>query len=129
MGGDARDLQRAAEPGEEGAEKQRAGEQHRLVDAERRHHVAILRRGAHQDAETRPAQQKPDEPEHHGARRRSARVHRTGKRRPRISTGARRPGARGPENVLAARTPGSTRSCTTSTTPKVASSWNSSGAR
>ena len=45
LAGDARDLERAAEAGEEGAEEQRAGEQHRLVDAERRHHVAILRRG------------------------------------------------------------------------------------
>ena len=67
IGRDARDLERAAEAGEKGAEKQRAGEQHRLVDAERRHHVAILRRRPHQNAEAGPAQEKPDEAEHDGA--------------------------------------------------------------
>ena len=67
IGRDARDLERAAEAGEEGAEKQRAGEQQRLVDAERRHHLAVLRRRAHQHAEAGPAQEQPDEAEHDGA--------------------------------------------------------------
>ena len=66
IGGDARDLECAAETGEERAEKQRSGEEHRLIDAERRHHVAILRRGADQDAEAGLSQQQPYETEHDG---------------------------------------------------------------
>ena len=102
---DARDLERAAEAGEKGAEKQRAGEQHRLVDAERRHHVAILRRGAHQNAEPGPAQEKPDEPEHDrpggdqheliGRKAPSENFHRRAQA-----------GRAGSENILADRRPG-----------------------
>ena len=61
---DARDLQRAAKPRQEGAEEQRAGEQHRLVDAERAHHLPVPRRGADQDTEARAVHQQPQQPEH-----------------------------------------------------------------
>ena len=46
----ARDLQRAAECREKYPEREHAGEQPFLIDAERRHHVAVLGRGAHQHA-------------------------------------------------------------------------------
>ena len=49
----ARDLQRAAEPGEHRAQGEDRREQHRLIDAKRADHVAILGRRAHQAAETR----------------------------------------------------------------------------
>ena len=49
----ARDLQRTAETGEQGAQGEHGGEQHRLIDAKRAEHVAILGRGAHQAAEAR----------------------------------------------------------------------------
>ena len=52
----ARHLQRAAEAGERGAEREHGGEQHRLVDAERADHFAVLRRRAHQGAEARARQ-------------------------------------------------------------------------
>ena len=39
----ARDLQRAAEAGEEGAEREDHREQHGLIDAERTDHLAVLR--------------------------------------------------------------------------------------
>ena len=41
-------LQRAAETGKERAERKHRREQHRLVDAERADHFAVLRRRAHQ---------------------------------------------------------------------------------
>ena len=49
----ARDLQRAAEAGEQRAEREYGGEQHRLIDAERAEHLAIFGGGAHQPAEAR----------------------------------------------------------------------------
>ena len=52
----ARHLQRAAEAGERGAEREHGGEQQRLIDAERADHLAVLRRRAHQPAETRARQ-------------------------------------------------------------------------
>ena len=57
----ARDLQRAAERGEKDAEREHAGEQPFLIDAERRHHVAVLRRGAHQHAPARALEQQPQQ--------------------------------------------------------------------
>ena len=53
-------------PASEGAEEQRAGKQQRLVDAERRHHLAILRGRPHQHAEARPVHQKPESAQHQG---------------------------------------------------------------
>jgi len=50
MHGVARDLQRAAKGCEKDAEREHAGEQPFLIDAERGDHVAVLRRGAHQHA-------------------------------------------------------------------------------
>ena len=47
----ARNLQGAAEAGQEGAEHEHDREQHRLVDAERAHHFAILGGGADQPSE------------------------------------------------------------------------------
>ena len=49
----ARDLQRAAEAGEQRAEREYGGEQHRLIDAERAQHLAVFGGGAHQPAEAR----------------------------------------------------------------------------
>jgi hypothetical protein len=57
-------LQGATEPGQEGAEEEGAGEEERLVDAERADHVAVLRRGAHEDSEARPPEQHPQSAEH-----------------------------------------------------------------
>jgi hypothetical protein len=65
--GRLRDLQGAAEPGQKGAEKERAGEEERLVDAERADHVAVLRRGAHENTEARAPQDQPEDTEHHRA--------------------------------------------------------------
>ena len=61
---DTRDLQRAAEPREERTKEQRAGEQQRLVHAERADHLPVPRRGADQDAEARSVHQQPQQPEH-----------------------------------------------------------------
>ena len=64
MHGVARNLQRAAERREKDAEREHAGEQPFLIDAERRHHVAILGRGADQHAPARALEQQPQQPEH-----------------------------------------------------------------
>jgi len=62
--GIARNLQRTAQRREEHTESEDAGEQPFLVDAERRHHVAVLRRGAHQHAPSRAVKQQPQNAEH-----------------------------------------------------------------
>ena len=122
-----RDLQRAAEAGQERAEEQRAGEQQRLVDAERADHLAVLRRGAHQDAEAGLVHEQPEQPEHDRAGGDQHEL--VGREAPAEDLDRRaKPGARGPRMSCGPKTR-MTRSCTTSTTPKVASSWNSSGAR
>ena len=64
MHGIARDLQRAAEGREKDAKRKHAGEQPFLIDAERRHHVAVLRRRAHQHAPARALEQQPEHAEH-----------------------------------------------------------------
>ena len=64
MHGIARDLERAAERGEEDAEREHAREQPFLIDAERRDHVAVLRRRAHQHAPARALEQQPENAEH-----------------------------------------------------------------
>jgi len=53
-------LQGAAEPGEQRAEGEDAAEQHRLVDAERGDHLAVLRCGAHQYAPAGAMEQQPE---------------------------------------------------------------------
>ena len=58
-----RQLERAAEAGEKDAERKDAGEQPFLVDAERRHHLAVLRRRAHQHAPGSAAEEDPQERE------------------------------------------------------------------
>ncbi len=60
----ARDLERAAEPREPGADREHGREQERLVDAERAEHLAILRRGAHQAAEARAREHDIEGAEH-----------------------------------------------------------------
>ena len=52
----ARHLQRPAEAGEEGAEREHDREQQRLVDAQRSNHFAILRSSANEPAEPGPRQ-------------------------------------------------------------------------
>ena len=124
----ARQLQRAAEPGEERAEREDGGEQQRLVDAERADHLAVLRRRADQHAEAgarqhppqQPQHQRPDDDQHQVVLREGA--------VPRISTEPRNPGARGPSRSSLPQS-ASVASWMISTRPKVASSWNSSGAR
>ena len=125
VGGELGRLQRAAEPGQRRAEEQRAGEQQRLVDAQRAHHLAVLRRRPHQHAEARLVHQQPQGAQHqrpHGDQEQLVggkamaedvdRAAQPRRARPRMSSG--------PQTV-------STMSCTARTTPKVASSWNSSG--
>ncbi len=63
----ARHLQRAAEAGERGAERKHGGEQHRLIDAERADHFAVLRRRAHQPAEARARQREMQRQQHQRA--------------------------------------------------------------
>ena len=63
----ARDLQRAAEAGERRAEREHGGEQHRLIDAERADHLAVLRRGADQPAEARARQREMQRQQHQRA--------------------------------------------------------------
>ena len=53
IGGLARQLQRAGEPREKRAQREHAGEERALVDAERAGQHAILGRGAHEHAEAR----------------------------------------------------------------------------
>ena len=67
VGGKLGRLQRAAEPGQRRAEEQRAGEQQRLVDAQRAHHLAVLRGGAHQHAEAGLVHQQPQQAQHQRA--------------------------------------------------------------
>ncbi len=60
----ARHLQRAAEARYAGAEREHGGEQQRLVDAERRHHLAILSRCADQPAEAGAGEHQIEAEEH-----------------------------------------------------------------
>ena len=69
MHGIARDLQRAAERGEKDAECEHAGEQPFLIDTECGHHVAVLRRRAHQNAPAGALEQQPENAEHDRAER------------------------------------------------------------
>ena len=64
MHGVARDLQRAAERCEKDPEREHASEQPFLIDAERGHHVAVLRRRAHQHAPARSLEQQPEPAKH-----------------------------------------------------------------
>ena len=63
----ARHLQRAAEAGERGAEREHGGEQHGLIDAERADHLAVLRRRPHQPAEARAREREMQRQQHHRA--------------------------------------------------------------
>ena len=69
VGGLARQFKRAAEAREKDAEREDAGEEPFLVDAERRHHLAILSRGAHQHAPGRAVEDEPDERENERSER------------------------------------------------------------
>ncbi len=64
MYGITRDLQRATQRGEKHTEREHTGEQPFLIDAERGHHVAVLRRRAHQHAPARALEQQPEHAEH-----------------------------------------------------------------
>ena len=64
IGGLARDLQRAAETGEQRAKRKDGGEQHRLIDSERAQHLAVFGRGAHQPAETRAREHRMQHDQH-----------------------------------------------------------------
>ncbi len=60
----ARRFERAAEASEQRAEREDAGEQPFLIDAERGDHVPVLRRRAHQHAPAGAMQDEPKKPEH-----------------------------------------------------------------
>ena len=62
-----RQLQRAAQAGQHGAQCKHAGEQPGLVDAQRAHHLAVLGGGAHQRAPARAGEQQPQQTQHHRA--------------------------------------------------------------
>ena len=61
----ALELQRAAEAGEEGAEREGAGEEPALVDAEPPRPLAVVRRRAHQRAPARAVKDEPERAEDH----------------------------------------------------------------
>ena len=63
----ARNLQRAAKAGERRADREHRSEQKRLIDAERAHHFAILRSGAHKSAETRAGKREMQRQQHQWA--------------------------------------------------------------
>ena len=65
----ARDLQRTAERREKNPDRKHAGEQPFLIDPERGHHVAILRRGADQHAPPRSLEQQPQQAKHQRTKR------------------------------------------------------------
>ena len=65
----ARELERAAERREEHPEGEDAGEEPLLVHAQRRDHVAVLRRRPHQYAEAGTVEQEPEQAEHQGPER------------------------------------------------------------
>ncbi len=67
VGGLARDLQRATQPGQHGADKEHRGEERGLIDAERAHHLAVLRGGPHQRPPARAGEQQPHRQQHHRA--------------------------------------------------------------
>ena len=75
-------------PASAGAEREHRGEQHALVDAERAHHLAVLRRRAHQRAPARAVQQQPQRAQHQPARPRSAAGRRRETARRRCATNA-----------------------------------------
>ena len=64
MHGIAWNLQCAAECRKKHAERKHAGEEPFLIDAERRHHVAVLRRRANQHAPARALEQQPQPAKH-----------------------------------------------------------------
>ena len=112
--------------GEEDAERKYAREQPFLIDAERRHHVAVLRRRAHQHAPARTLEQQPEDAEHDGTERDQEEIVARHVLAEEIDR-ALKPGARRPSRSLGPQIR-TTRSSTISVRPKVASSWNSSGA-
>ena len=63
----ARNLQRAAKACEHRADRKHRSEQKRLIDAERAHHFAILRSGAHKPAETRAGKREMQRQQHQRA--------------------------------------------------------------
>ncbi len=67
MHGVAGNLQRTAECRQKHADREHAGEQPFLIDAEGCDHVAVLRRRAHQNAPPRALKQQPQQAENDGA--------------------------------------------------------------
>ncbi len=64
-----RKREHAAESGQPGAEGEHRGEQHALINAERCHHLAVLRRGPHQPPPPRPREEQPEQGQHRRADR------------------------------------------------------------
>ena len=128
IGGLARHLHGATKAGKEGAKRKYCGEQDRLIDAKCADHFAVLRRRAHQAAKARLGQRKMKKNENGGSHRDQEQIVGWKLPAPKISTAPRSPGARGPSRSSGPQIQ-SVRSLMTSTSAKVASSWNSSGAR
>ena len=123
----ARNLQRAAEAGQEGAEHEHDGEQHRLVDAERAHHFAILGGGADQPSEAGLRQHQMQQQQYDRADDDQEQVVAREIAPEDFDRAAQARRAR-PEQVLRSPDALSLASLMTSTSAKVASNWNSSGA-
>ena len=62
-----RQLQRAAQAGQQRTQRKHAGKQPRLVDAQRADHLTVLRGGAHQRAPAGAGEQQPQGAQHHRA--------------------------------------------------------------
>ncbi len=67
VSGSVRQAQRAAQPGEPGAQREHRREQAPLVDAEGRRHLPVLGRGTQEHAPPRPPQQQPQGRQHQRA--------------------------------------------------------------
>ena len=121
-------LERAGEPGQKRAQDEHAGEEPRLVDAERRDHLAVLRGGADQHTPARPVEDEPEQRRDERAEDEHREVVGRARAGPTTRTEPRSPGASGPVLLSAPQTK-RTASATTSTSAKVSRSWYSSGAR
>ena len=120
--GVARNLQRAAKRGKKNAEREYAGEQPFLIDAECSHHVAVLGRGADQHAPAGALEQQPQDSSTTGLSTNQEQV--VGRNILAEKNPPRReiPG-RGGRSRSSGPQISTTRSSTIKVRPKVASSW------
>src|SRR5262249_13248290 len=100
----ARDLERAREARERRPEREYAGKQPLLVDAERSDHIAVLRGGAHEASPARTPKQQPQRAEHRRPHRDKEEIV-LRESRPCDLDGTREPGCARSEQVLGAPIP------------------------